>query len=124
MRAGKFAKILTVVGRWGRYDIVCRKSQSRTIRTSSDELRVRGLELTARRLARTIGDVTLPDGRILNQELIRAGLAWWYEKYSKDTALRDLEEEARHAKRGLWIYPDPVAPWEWRHRMSPAEVRS
>jgi endonuclease YncB( thermonuclease family) len=28
--------------------------------------------------------------------------------------LRDLEQEARAAKRGLWIDPKPVAPWEWR----------
>jgi micrococcal nuclease len=68
---------------------------------------------------RTLGDVILPDGRTLNHELVRAGLAWWYEKYSKDLALRDLQEGARVAKRGLWVYPDPVPPWEWRHRMSP-----
>jgi micrococcal nuclease len=60
---------------------------------------------------RTPGDVILPDGRTLNQELVRACLAWWYEKYSKDTNLRDLQEQARIAKRALWVYPDPVAPW-------------
>ena len=70
---------------------------------------------------RTIGDVILLDGRILNQELIKAGLAWWYEKYSRNTMLRDLEAEARTAKHGLWVYPDPIAPWEWRHRMLAAE---
>ena len=72
---------------------------------------------------RTIGDVVLADGRILNQELVKAGLAWWYEKYSKDLVLRDLQEEARIAKRGLWVYTDPVAPWEWRHRMEPLEAK-
>jgi micrococcal nuclease len=45
--------------------------------------------------ARTIGEVILPDGRTLNQELVRAGLAWWYQQYSKDLALRDLQEGAR-----------------------------
>ncbi|WP_447983837.1 thermonuclease family protein [Nitrospira sp. Nam74] len=70
---------------------------------------------------RTIGDVILSDGRTLNKELVRAGLAWWYEKYSKDTTLRDLEAEARAARRGLWVYPDPVPPWEWRHRMMLSE---
>jgi endonuclease YncB( thermonuclease family) len=24
------------------------------------------------------------------------------------------KREARAAKRGLWDYPNPVAPWEWR----------
>jgi micrococcal nuclease len=71
---------------------------------------------------RTIGQVILPDGKTLNQELVRAGLAWWYDRYSKDTAFKDLETEARAAKRGLWIYPDPVSPWEWRHRMLPVEI--
>jgi micrococcal nuclease len=67
---------------------------------------------------RTLGDVILPDGKTLNQELVRAGLAWWYQQYSKDLELRDIQQEARLAKRGLWVYPDPVPPWEWRHRMS------
>jgi micrococcal nuclease len=71
------------------------------------------------RYGRTLGDVVLSDGRILNQELVKAGLAWWYAKYSKDSTLRQLQEAARQAKRGLWVYPDPVPPWEWRHRMSP-----
>jgi micrococcal nuclease len=73
---------------------------------------------------RTIGNVILSDGSALNQELLKAGLAWWYEKYSKDTGLRDLQEEARQAKRGLWVYRDPVPPWEWRHRMSPTDIRN
>src|SRR5207245_8039450 len=36
---------------------------------------------------RTIGDVVLPDGRTLNRELVAAGLAWWYRRYSKDQSL-------------------------------------
>ena len=27
------------------------------------------------------GDVALPDGRMLIQELVRAGFYWWYRKY-------------------------------------------
>ncbi|MDF0667182.1 MAG: thermonuclease family protein [Nitrospira sp.] len=65
---------------------------------------------------RTIGDVMLPDGRVLNHELLKAGLAWWYRKYSKDFSLGDLEDEARLARRGLWIDPDPIPPGEWRKR--------
>jgi micrococcal nuclease len=66
------------------------------------------------RYRRTIGDVVLPDGRSLNQELIKAGMAWWYRHYSKDRTLEDLESEARSQKRGLWSDADPIAPWEWR----------
>ena len=53
------------------------------------------------RYGRTVGVVLLPDGRSLNHELVRAGLAWWYRKYSDDQSLGDLEAEAREAKRGL-----------------------
>src|SRR5262249_48224820 len=55
------------------------------------------------RYGRLVGDVLLPDGRSLNQELVRAGLAWWYRQYAPhDTTLAQLESEARTAKRGLW----------------------
>ena len=62
---------------------------------------------------RTLAEVLLPDGRSLNQELIKAGLAWWFRKYSKDLQLGELERQARVAKRGLWVDPHPVPPWEW-----------
>jgi endonuclease YncB( thermonuclease family) len=65
---------------------------------------------------RTIGDVHLPDGTLLNKELIKAGLAWWYCKYSVDQSLVEMEVEAREAKRGLWQDPKPVPPWVFRKR--------
>lgn len=66
------------------------------------------------RYGRTLAHVLLPDGRNLNHELLKAGLAWWFRKYSKDSYLQELENEARLAMRGLWADPEPVAPWEWR----------
>jgi micrococcal nuclease len=76
-------------------------------------LRVRDID----RYGRTVAEVSLEDGRMLNRELVRAGLAWWYRHYAPhDTTLEQLEQEAREAKRGLWADPDPVAPWEWRRR--------
>jgi endonuclease YncB( thermonuclease family) len=66
------------------------------------------------RYGRTLGTVILPDVRYLNEELIRAGLAWHYKRYSKDETLAALENEARSAKRGLWGEPNPIAPWSWR----------
>ena len=65
---------------------------------------------------RTIGDVYLPDGTLLNKELVREGLAWWYCKYSSDQSLAQLEIEAREARRGLWQDPKPVPPWVFRKR--------
>ena len=49
---------------------------------------------------RTAAEIILPDGRNLDQELVRAGLAWWYRQYGcREMVLRDLEQEARAAKR-------------------------
>jgi len=63
---------------------------------------------------RFVADVTLPDGRSLNQELVRTGLAWWYSEYSKDKTLKTLEAKAQEAKLGLWAGKDPVPPWKYR----------
>ena len=74
------------------------------------------------RYGRTVADVILADGRILNHELVRAGLAWWYRKYAPDIGtLAELEAAARDAKRGLWSQPNPVPPWEWRKTKGEAQ---
>lgn len=56
------------------------------------------------------------DGKSLNKELLSAGLAWHYKKYSRDPELAKLEFEARSKKLGLWAEPYPVPPWKWRQR--------
>jgi micrococcal nuclease len=63
---------------------------------------------------RILGEVFMPDGTSLNQELVRNGLAWWFKRYVKDVTLARLEEEARAGKVGLWADPHAVPPWEWR----------
>lgn len=57
------------------------------------------------------------EGRILNVELLRAGVAWHWREYSRDRDLAILEEEARAKRRGLWAKSNPVPPWEFRHRL-------
>ncbi len=66
------------------------------------------------RYGRIIGKVTLPDGRSLEHELLRAGLAWHYVRYSNDETMAALETEARRAKVGLWRDKAPTPPWDWR----------
>ena len=69
------------------------------------------------RYGRVVGEVRLPepDGRNLNQELVKAGMAWWYKQYApNDTTLAQLEADARAAQRGLWAEAHPVPPWAWR----------
>src|SRR5215510_13164214 len=67
------------------------------------------------RYGRLVGDVLFPDGRSLKQELVQAGMAWWYRPYApNDIMLAQLEAEARTAKRGLWADAHPIPPWQWR----------
>ena len=79
-----------------------------------------GKEVTVRpvetdRYGRTVAEVMLPDGRSLNRELVRDGMAWWYRQYAPaDRELAGLEAEAKAAKRGLWSQAGAVPPWEWR----------
>jgi endonuclease YncB( thermonuclease family) len=63
---------------------------------------------------RTLAYVTLPTGKQLNRELVRAGFAWWYGWYSDDKSLGALEADAKKHKRGLWADQKPIAPWDWR----------
>lgn len=71
------------------------------------------------RYQRAVALVTLSDGRSLNEELLRAGHAWFYERYCdlpQCAAWRKLEKEARQARIGLWADKAPRAPWQWRRQ--------
>lgn len=64
---------------------------------------------------RYLGEVTTPDGKNLNEELVKAGLAWWYKEYDPiDPIMQALEQNARTAKIGLWADANPTPPWEHR----------
>jgi micrococcal nuclease len=68
------------------------------------------------RYGRTVAFVTVGN-TLVNEELIRQGLAWVYNRYCKRPVCeewRQLEAEAWAARRGLWSMPKPVAPWEFR----------
>lgn len=71
------------------------------------------------RYGRTVGKVML-DGADANLEQIKAGMAWWYEKYRKEQTPADqrlyseAEQVAKTGRVGLWRDPLPMAPWEWR----------
>lgn len=75
---------------------------------------VRLIEHNKDRYGRTVGTILLPDGRSLNEELVKNGFAWHYKAYSNDKNLANAEADARRFKRGLWQDPNPVAPWDYR----------
>jgi endonuclease YncB( thermonuclease family) len=69
------------------------------------------------RLGRVTGEVILPDGKSVHEQLLAAGLAWHdLHTSSNDEELAALEAEAKQAKRGLWAASNPIAPWDWRER--------
>jgi len=53
-------------------------------------------------------------GRDLSEEMVKAGLAWHFARYSADRRLAALEQEARQQRRGLWADRSAVPPWQYR----------
>jgi endonuclease YncB( thermonuclease family) len=77
------------------------------------------------RYGRYVGWITLPDSKILNEEILKAGFAWWYQQYAKkEIYLGDLEKGAREKKLGLWSEKNPTPPWEFRHGGKKAEKKA
>lgn len=67
------------------------------------------------RYDRTLGVIMLREADI-NAKMIEDGWAWHYKEYNHDQRLAELEKEAKEAKRGLWVDPNPLPPWEFRVR--------
>ena len=66
------------------------------------------------RYKREVGKVYQGDTYV-NLEMVKLGLAWWYQQYARNaTDLRDAEATARAEKIGLWSRPDVIAPWDFR----------
>jgi nuclease-like protein len=64
---------------------------------------------------RTIANVVLPDSTSVDHTLVKDGWCWWYRQYAPgDAILEGLEKDAREAKKGLSLNPQPIPPWEWR----------
>jgi endonuclease YncB( thermonuclease family) len=51
---------------------------------------------------------------------VRAGMAWHATPYLREQTPEEREEYARSEqraradRRGLWVDPNPIPPWEWR----------
>lgn len=67
------------------------------------------------RYGRTVAIISY-HGETVQADLLRAGLAWVYERYYKERGDNwpGLESEAKAARRGLWQDDNPVPPWTWR----------
>ena len=61
------------------------------------------------------------NGKDLNLEMIKQGMAWYFERYKKDVIDKEdqshyekAQQEARKQRIGLWKDSNPMAPWDWR----------
>ncbi|MFC6102172.1 thermonuclease family protein [Olivibacter domesticus] len=68
------------------------------------------------RYGRKVGSVILPNGKSLNKELLKAGLAWHYVKFDTSAEFSMIEKKARLKRKGLWSMENPIAPWVFRKR--------
>jgi micrococcal nuclease len=68
---------------------------------------------------RFVGSVYL-DGQDVGLALVRQGMVWHNAKYEHEmkpdlrSQYRAAEQSARTERRGLWVDPAPVPPWEFR----------
>lgn len=54
------------------------------------------------------------NGEWVNLWMVNAGMAWHYKRYSSSTELAAAEIMARRNRRGLWVDPNPIPPWDFR----------
>ncbi|MDR2995560.1 MAG: thermonuclease family protein [Bacillus cereus] len=55
----------------------------------------------------------------LNWEMVKNGLAWYYDYFTDDPYLEELERVARKQKLNIWSMENPVPPYKFRkHRLS------
>lgn len=54
------------------------------------------------RYGRLLGEVILPNGSVLNKELVKKGLAVHFKKYSTSVEYANLEISAQKKKLGIW----------------------
>ena len=53
----------------------------------------------------------------VNELLVKGGHAWVQREYCYESFCSDWissQSQAKAAKKGLWSYPEPIAPWVWK----------
>lgn len=64
------------------------------------------------------------NGRNINEEQVKHGMAWEYSHFHSDRGYIALQNEAQQTRRGLWAQNSPMAPWEWRKTHPPVKGRT
>jgi micrococcal nuclease len=78
---------------------------------------VRVVKVEQDKYDRTVGELFLPDGRSVNVEMVRAGMAYHYAKYSGNcggrVAIWLAESHAQSNRLGVWA-GGYQKPWDYR----------
>lgn len=69
---------------------------------------------TKDKYGRTVGQI-IYNGKDINLEQIKRGMAWFYVKYGSDQIYASSEAKAKAGRIGLWSEPGAIPPWEFRH---------
>ena len=97
---------------WGRE---AREALARLVRGGRPEFRL----LYRDQYARVVALVSVK-GTVVNEQLVRDGHAWAYERYLPEwlrARYKGFERTARDSGAGLWgAKAKPVPPWDWRRR--------
>lgn len=81
---------------------LCFRKNVRIVKTNTDKF------------GRSVAKTYLEDGREVGEEMIKAGMAWHFKKYSSDSVLANLEDEAKTNKIGLWKDENAINPSDIR----------
>lgn len=65
------------------------------------------------RYGRVVG-IVYCNGKEVNLVMVQEGFAWHYSYYDKTPAYIEAERMAKSNKKGLWVDPNPINPYEFR----------
>lgn len=74
-----------------------------------------GKDVIGKTLARVI-----VNGYDVSEELVKAGYAWHFTKYTTNARLDSLQDYSISQGIGLWKKDSPMAPWVFREKMASA----
>jgi micrococcal nuclease len=66
--------------------------------------------------------LTHADGQVVNELLLKKGMAWAVER-SLHTPYLEMQEKAMEAQIGLWQDEEPMSPWAYRRKISQMEAK-
>ena len=74
------------------------------------------------RYGRTVAELFDTNGNFLNAEMVKAGLAYHYQRYSGNCPHKQdivvAEKTAQKSKLGVWANKNSQPPWKWRRAAS------